>query len=149
MLSINKGQMEGEGSWQREKEGAQRKDSSADMQLDGYKAPVSVLPRCLCQCIQSITVAVKAGPTGIFRVRMQLLHTNLTPHLPWLSWIQLQGNTSEIEGSGKKRSRDSNCLYQIRTYSLSRWSVVIQIRGFPCKETNVSMLECFKNLHTG
>lgn len=40
--------MKGEGSWQREKEGAQRKDSPADMQLDGYKAPVSALPQRLC-----------------------------------------------------------------------------------------------------
>lgn len=33
-------QTEGERRWRREKEGAQRRDSHADMQLDEYKAPV-------------------------------------------------------------------------------------------------------------
>lgn len=43
---MNKGPMEKDRSWQGEKEGAQRRDSHADMQLDEYKAPVC--RRCVC-----------------------------------------------------------------------------------------------------
>lgn len=93
---MNKGPMEKDRSWQGEKEGAQRRDSHADMQLDEYKAPVSTL------CVYVSVCSEHYCSTEARSSCIELLHTDLTLILTGLNWLANGGQYIREEEVRKK-----------------------------------------------
>lgn len=98
---MNKGQTEKERSWQRQKEGAQGRDSHADMQLDEYKAPVSALYVCERVGSEHYCSTEARSSWYLEGVCTQLPHTDLTLILTGLAWKRRAAHWRQ-RGQGEK-----------------------------------------------